>query len=130
MVTPRRCVLVVDDDDPVREVAQLTLELVGGWEVLTAPDGPTALAVARSHRLDAVLLDVMMPGMDGLDVVHRLRGDVRTASLPVVLLTAKATTGQEPEWRDVDVSGVIAKPFDPMALAGRVRELLGWDDES
>lgn len=124
MTDSRGHVLVVDDDDSIREVATLALELVGGWRVFTADSGPSALDVAREERPDVVLLDVMMPGMDGLATLARLREDPATSDIPVILMTAKAATGDEPEWQGLGVAGVIAKPFDPMSLTTRVRELL------
>jgi CheY-like chemotaxis protein len=112
-------VLVVDDDDSIREITQMALEVVGGWQVLPADGGERALDLAREHHPDAVLLDVMMPGMDGpTTFLH----------LPVVLLTAKVQVGDRQAWSDIDVAGVIAKPFDPMTLPAQVAELLGWVD--
>lgn len=124
MTVPQGHVLVVDDDDSIREVATLALELVGGWKVSSAGSGQEALDVAREAQPDAVLLDVMMPGMDGLATLAHLREDPATAAIPVILMTAKAATGEEPEWQGLDIAGVIAKPFDPMSLTTRVRELL------
>jgi len=116
--------LVVDDDDSIREVVALALQLVGGWEVTAAEDGTQALAIAGDLQPDVILLDVMMPGIDGLQTLARLREDERTAATPVVLMTAKAATGDEPEWQGLDVIGVIAKPFDPMQLTTRLRTFL------
>lgn len=124
MTTPSGHVLVVDDDDSIREVATLALELVGGWRVSSADSGALALVTARREQPDVILLDVMMPGMDGLATLAALRKDPATATTPVVLMTAKAATGDEPEWQGLDVIGVIAKPFDPMLLAVRIRGLL------
>ena len=124
MTTPSGHVLVVDDDDSIREVATLALELVGGWRVSSAGSGALALVTARREQPDVILLDVMMPGMDGLATLAALRKDPATAATPVVLMTAKAATGDEPEWQGLDVIGVIAKPFDPMLLALRIRGLL------
>lgn len=123
-------ILVVDDDDSIREVATLALELVGGWRVSSAESGSLALVSARSEQPDVVLLDVMMPGMDGLATLAALRQDPVTAGIPVVLMTAKATTGDEPEWQGLDVIGVIAKPFDPMLLARRIRALMDGAESS
>ncbi|GMA30024.1 response regulator [Litorihabitans aurantiacus] len=124
MTDTRGHVMVVDDDDSIREVATLALELVGGWRVTTAGDGPAAIDAVRDARPDVVLLDVMMPGMDGITTLARLREVPGAAEVPVVLMTAKAATGEEPEWQGLDILGVIAKPFDPMTLAARVAELL------
>jgi CheY-like chemotaxis protein len=122
-VTGRR-ILVVDDDDDIRALARLALERVGGHEVLMADSGAVALEVAQRERLDAAVIDVMMPGMDGPETVRRLRETPATAALPVVLLTAKAERGRLGQ---LDVAGVLAKPFDPMRLAGEVAGVLGWE---
>ena len=120
-------VLVVDDDDSVREVTGMSLELVAGWKVLQADGGGAALELARSHHPDAVLLDVMMPEMDGPTTLRHLRADPATRDIPVVLLTAKVMAGEREEWAELAVHGVIAKPFDPMQLHLDVARLLGWE---
>lgn len=120
-------VLVVDDDDSIREITQLTLEMIGGWQVLTADSGAAALELARTHQPDAVLLDVMMPGMDGPTTFRRLREDEATRHIPVVLLTAKVQVGNSQVWDDLAVEGVIAKPFDPRTLADEIAGILGWE---
>jgi CheY-like chemotaxis protein len=121
-----RRVLVVDDDDMLREVAKVSLEMVGGWEVLTAGSGSEACEVAVRERPDALLLDVMMPGMDGPSTVVALRGEPVTRDIPVIFLTAKVGGDGHQQWEHLDVSGVIPKPFDPMSLPAEVARLLGW----
>ena len=119
-------VLVVDDDDAIREITQVALELVASWEVVTAGGGHEALAQAAEHRPDAVLLDLMMPDMDGLTTFRHLQADPATRDVPVILVTAKAQVGDRQAWDGLPVAGVIAKPFDPMTLAADVAALLGW----
>ena len=125
---PVPTVLVVDDDDAIRELTQIALEAVGGWNVVPADGGAAALALAREHRPDAVLLDVMMPDMDGIATFGHLQADERTRDIPVVLLTAKVNTRDRQVWDGLAIAGVISKPFDPMTLAADVRRLLGWAD--
>lgn len=120
-------VLVVDDDDSVREITQLSLEVVAGWEVLTAEGGAEGLELARAHKPDAVLLDVMMPDMDGLETFRHLQEHESTSDIPVILVTAKAQVGDRPMWHGLAIAGVIAKPFDPVTLATDVCIMLGWD---
>ena len=124
---PRR-VLIVDDEDDIREVAKLSLEMMKGWEVLTAASGSEALVRAESEVPDAILLDVMMPGMNGPTVVEHLHKNPVTASIPVVLLTAKVQSADHRRFSDLAIAGVLAKPFDPVQLAGDIARLLGWDD--
>lgn len=114
--------LIVDDDDDIREVAAAALELVDGFRVVTATNGLEAVQQAERHRPDAILLDVMMPGMDGFETVAKLHATAATAAIPVILLTARVD-GDMPSQQ---VAGVLAKPFDPMALGSEVRRLLGW----
>lgn len=121
-----RTVLVVDDDDSIRMVAEMAMEMVGGWEVLTADGGLAALAVVAERRPDVVLLDVMMPGMDGIETLRRLQADPATRDIPVVLVTAKARAEDTPVGAGLSVAGVIAKPFDPMTLSDQVEQLVGW----
>ncbi|NHC22030.1 response regulator [Nocardioides sp. IC4_145] len=118
--------LVVDDDDSIREITQLALEVVAGWEVVTAESGAQAIDLAAEHRPDVVVLDLMMPGMDGLTTFRHLQAQESTAGIPVVLLTAKVQVGDRQLWDEMAVAGVISKPFDPMALAGEISTMLGW----
>jgi CheY-like chemotaxis protein len=123
-----RRILIVDDEDDIREVAQVSLEMMRGWEVSTASSGAEALEVVARDAPDAVLLDVMMPEMDGPTLVRHLRSNPRTAALPVVMLTAKVQGSDQRMLSELEVAGVLAKPFDPTLLADEVARLLGWDD--
>ena len=125
MASPRE-ILLVDDDDGIREVATMSLELVGGYTVRTAGSGEEAIASARLDPPDAILLDVMMPGLDGPDTFAVLQEDPRTRVIPVVLLTAKTQHADLLRFAGLGVAGVLAKPFDPMSLPGEVAGLLGW----
>ena len=122
---PRR-VLVVDDEDHIREVAGVSLEAVGGWRVTTASSGAEAIEKAAAERPDAILLDVMMPEMDGPTTFHHLQGEESTRDIPVVLLTAKVHAADRRRLDDLGVAAVLAKPFDPMTLSEQVAGALGW----
>jgi CheY-like chemotaxis protein len=124
-VTTRQ-VLVVDDDEMLREVAKVSLEMVGGWRVLTAASGQEAHRLAAAEQPDALLLDVMMPGMDGPSTVVALQRDPVTRDIPVIFLTAKVGGEGHDQWNHLPVVGVIPKPFDPMTLSAEVARLLGW----
>lgn len=126
MLSGRR-ILLVDDDEHIREVAQLGLELVGRCEVLAAGSGREALEVARAEAPDAILLDVMMPELDGPATVELLRRDAATHAIPIVLLTAKVQACERAALEALDVAGVIGKPFDPMRLPDQVASMLAWD---
>jgi CheY-like chemotaxis protein len=116
----------VDDEDGILEVAQLSLELTASWEVITASSGREALARAEAERPDAILLDVMMPEMDGPMTFERLQANPATRGIPVVLLTAKAQVAEQRRLAESGVAGVLSKPFDPMQLAADVARVLGW----
>ena len=118
--------LLVDDEDDIREVAQLSLEMTAGWQVHTASSGAQALAAARALKPEAILMDVMMPEMDGPTTVRHLKADPETAGIPVILLTATVQASDRAAFEGLGVAGVLAKPFDPMALAGEVAAVLGW----
>jgi len=119
-----RTVLVVDDDDQVREITRLALEVLGGWTVVEACDGTEAVRLVRAHHPTVVLLDVMMPKMDGPATFAALQADPSTRHVPVVLLTAKVQVGQRQLWDGLAIAGVIAKPFSPATLSDEVDRLL------
>lgn len=123
-----KTLLLIDDDDDIREIAQLSLEMGAGWTVLAASSGAEGIALATKEHPDAILLDVMMPSMDGPATLEQLRADDRTREIPVVFLTAKARPAERDRLAGLDVSGVLAKPFDPMALADQLRATLGWTE--
>jgi CheY-like chemotaxis protein len=119
-------VLLVDDEDDIREVAEVSLHLVAGWQVATARSGEEAVVKALVEQPDVILLDVMMPGLDGPEALGRLRADPRTAAIPVVFLTAKAQASERERLVGLGAAGVISKPFDPLTLAEQVSGALGW----
>lgn len=119
-------ILLVDDEDSVREVAQMSLEVMGGWEVTAVSSGREALAVAAVEKPDAILLDVMMPEMDGPTTFQELQKQRETSGIPVVLLTAKVQAQDRAHFAELGVAGVVTKPFDPATLHQRIAELLGW----
>ncbi len=123
----RRRVLVVDDEDDIREVAQVSLEMLGGWKVFQADSGRRAIEVAKVEQLDVILLDVMMPDMDGPTTFRTLQTESRTQEIPVILLTAKVQTAEQRSLSQLGAAGLIAKPFDPMTLHQQVQRALGWD---
>lgn len=121
-------ILVIDDEEDIREVAQLSLEMVGGWEVLTASSGSEGIAKAEAEQPDAILLDVMMPDMDGPATFAQMQRRSSIQHIPVILLTAKVQATEQRRFAELGVAGIIAKPFDPMNLANQVAEVLGWKD--
>jgi DNA-binding response OmpR family regulator len=116
-------VLVIDDEAPIRLLCRVNLE-AEGMQVLEAADGPAGLEKARAERPDVVLLDVMMPGLDGWRVAEELLDDPSTSGIPIVFLTARAELRDRA--RGIDLGGVdyITKPFNPVELAPMVNALL------
>jgi len=121
-----RKILIIDDEDDIREVAALSLESVAGWDVIKASSGAQGLARATEHQPDAILLDVMMPGMDGPTTFRELRKNEATAQIPVLLLTAKVQGTDQRRFADLGVEAVLFKPFDPLTLSTQIANALGW----
>jgi two-component system phosphate regulon response regulator PhoB len=116
-------VLVIDDESPIRLLCRVNLE-AEGMEVLEAADGSSGLETARAEIPDVILLDVMMPGLDGWRVAEALLDDNRTESIPIIFLTARAELRDRA--RGIDLGGVdyVTKPFNPVELAPLVRDLI------
>jgi CheY-like chemotaxis protein len=124
---PGRRILVIDDSSLIREVARLGLERVESWSVITAENGSDGVAKAEAERPDAILLDWVMPGMEGPAVCQALKAGEATRAIPVIFLTGSEDAAQSGALESLPVHGVIAKPFDPAGLAGQVAEALGWE---
>jgi two-component system, cell cycle response regulator len=120
-----KSVLYVDDDADIREIVEMALGLDGEIRVLTSDGGERALLKMRVEKPDLVVLDVMMPGMDGPSLLKRMRLEPELARIPVIFMTAKSSKEDAERLRDLSAIGVIAKPFDPMALGGQVKAL--WE---
>lgn len=119
-------ILVIDNEEYIREVAQICLETVAGWEVLTAASGMEGIAIAIEEKPDAILLDIMMPDMDGIATFQKLQENEATRSIPVVLLTAKVQAADRRRYEALGIRAAIAKPFDPLQLASQVATALNW----
>jgi two-component system, OmpR family, response regulator len=118
-------ILYVEDDPDIQAVAQMALQLVGGFSVALSSSGEDGLLVARASHPDLILLDVMMPTMDGPSTLAALRADPELAGIPVVFVTAKVQAAEIEHYKSLGALDVIAKPFDPMSLADTVREIWG-----
>jgi CheY-like chemotaxis protein len=124
-----RLVLVVDDDDDVREITCIALQAVGQCTVVDTDRGTKAVELAAEHRPEVILLDVMMPEMDGIATAHALWEDDRTRGIPVILLTAKVQVLET--WREVPgVVGALIKPFDPFGMVAEIDRILAAGDPS
>ena len=116
-------ILVVDDESSIRLICRVNLD-ASGFEVLEAEDGETALSIARSERPDLILLDVMLPGIDGWEVAEQLSETPETSVIPIVFLTARSTAPDEHRSHAAGGVGYIAKPFDPTLLSETVTRVV------
>ncbi|HEY9869736.1 MAG TPA: response regulator [Candidatus Obscuribacterales bacterium] len=119
-----RKALVVEDEPNIRYLIQCSLEDFGGWQVLSAASGEEALTMASREHPDVILLDIMLPGMDGPTIYSRLMADSECAAIPVIFMTAKAQMHEVERYLALGASGVITKPFDPLRLSERILELI------
>lgn len=117
-------VLLVDDDANIRFVAQMSLEGLTTWNIILAESGEEALTKAKSDVPDLILLDMMMPGMDGPTTFAKLKEETACAQIPVIFMTAKVQTHEVESYLELGAAGVIAKPFDPMKLADEICRIL------
>ena len=121
-----KCILIIDDEEGILGLVRDILQVPRGWRVLTARSGKEGLACARAERPDAILLDVMMPDLDGPTTLQQLRANPATRSIPVIFLTAQVQAAARHRFASPDVQGVISKPFDPLRLAAQISTALGW----
>ena len=119
-------IALVDDENDIREILRHAIELLTDWKVIEAPDGVTALRLIEQERPDAILLDVMMPQMDGREVFRRLRENPETSSIPTIFLTASLQRADVRILEGLGPVAVLAKPFDPLEIVKQIRKLLGW----
>jgi CheY-like chemotaxis protein len=124
---PAGKVLIVDDEPHVRRIAALCLGSVGRWGVVLASSGAEALDVAAREGPDLIMLDVMMPGLDGATTLAALRAQAATAAIPIIFMTAKTRDAELDRYLGMDVLGVVKKPFDPLLLADHVAQILAGE---
>lgn len=119
-------ILIIDDEADVREIAKVSLEITKQWQVTTAASGDEGLALASSCHPDAILLDVVMPQVDGLATLIKLRENMDTCHIPVILLTATMRLATQPAYAAAGAKAILVKPFDPGLLGGQIEAALGW----
>lgn len=124
--SPLTRIMHVEDEPDIQEIARMALEMVGGFTVASCDGGQDALAKVGTFRPDLILLDVMMPGMDGPTTLAELRKLPETAATPIVFMTAKVQTHEVARLKELGAADVIEKPFDPMTLADRVTTI--WNE--
>uniref|UniRef100_A0A832H6Y3 Response regulator n=1 Tax=Oscillatoriales cyanobacterium SpSt-402 TaxID=2282168 RepID=A0A832H6Y3_9CYAN len=119
-------ILIVDDEEDIRDVVRVSLEEFAGWQTIIATSGIEGLQVVQTEHLDAILLDISMPDMDGLQMCEKLQANPETRTIPVIALTAKVLPSDRHRFTNLNIAGIIAKPFDPITIWSQVAEILGW----
>ena len=119
-------ILLIDDEETIQEVVQVGIEMEAGWQVAIASSGQEGINLAQNYQPDAILLDVMMPDMDGIATLSQLKANVRTRRIPVIFLTAKTQATEKDQFQSLGVVDVITKPFNSMTLASRIAKILRW----
>jgi CheY-like chemotaxis protein len=122
----KKRILVVDNEPYIQEVTKICLETIAGWDVLLASSGQECLSKAEAEQPDAILLDVMMPDMDGMATFQKLQENPTTQAIPVIFLTAKIQSSDRRRYTQIGTIAAIAKPFDPIELVEQVCAALGW----
>jgi len=118
-------ILIIEDEDDICNLIQTCLEIMGGWQVMTARSGNEGLLLAETNQPDAILLDIMMPDMDGLTTTEKLQANPATKHIPIILLTAKGHLIDQSQVATLGVVSVIKKPFNPLKIADQVAKALG-----
>ena len=124
-----KCILLIDDEETIQEVVQVGIEIEVGWRVSLASSGSEGIILAKSQQPDAILLDVMMPEMDGISTLMKLKADANTQLIPVIFLTAKMQAGDKKIFQNLGIAGVITKPFNSMTLGSQIAKILEWHSE-
>jgi CheY-like chemotaxis protein len=124
---PLKAILYVEDEADIRTIAKMALEAVGGFTVHACASGQDALDAAPAAGADLILLDVMMPGLDGPSTLKALRDIPATAATPVIFMTAKVQPSEIAQYKGLGALDVIAKPFDPMRISAEIRRI--WDSQ-
>ena len=119
-----KSILIIDDEEDVKDIAQMGLEMAADWQVITASTGKEGLGLAEHEHPEVILLDLMMPEWDGKETLKQLKANLNTATIPVILMTAKTKTAIADELAELDLAGVITKPFRPLELPAQITEIL------
>ena len=120
-------ILLIDDEETIQEVVQVGIEIEAGWQVAIASSGSEGINLAQKQQPDAILLDVMMPDMDGISTLSNLKANDKTRAIPVIFLTAKTQTNEKDKLQNLGVVDVITKPFNSMTLASQIAKILQWE---
>lgn len=123
-------ILVIDDEADIREIASMSLKITKHWDVLTAASGDEGVEIAATEQPDAILLDVIMPEVDGLATLKNLNTNKATQHIPVLLLTATVKAATRQQYAALGAKAVLLKPFDPGSLGNQIEQVLNWNGQS
>ncbi|MBE9207712.1 response regulator [Nostoc sp. LEGE 06077] len=121
-------ILVIDDEESLRDLACTCLEDLGGWETISAQSGYEGLLQAQDDVLDVILLDVSMPDMDGFQFYEQIKANPKTHQIPIILLTAKVLPDDYKRFAQLEIVGIINKPFNPLLICEQIAQMLGWSE--
>ncbi|MEM7713974.1 MAG: response regulator [Cyanobacteria bacterium P01_A01_bin.68] len=119
-----KSILIVDDEEDIRALIQLGLEMQTSWKVLNSNSGEEAIQIAATEQPDVILLDLMMPDMDGKITLQKLKSDSKTNKIPVILMTAKSKSSVAESFENLDVAAIFTKPLRPLNLAQEISEVI------
>lgn len=119
-----KSILIIDDEEDVRSIAQMGLEMAANWNVITASSGEEGLRLAETEQPEIILLDLMMPDWDGKDTLKQLKNNQNTVNIPVILMTAKTQSAITRELTELNLAGMITKPFRPLQLSEQISQIL------
>lgn len=119
-----KSILIIDDESDVKDIAQMGLEMAADWNVMTASTGREGLILAEDDQPEVIILDLMMPEWDGKETLKQLKANRNTATIPVILMTAKTQSAIALELTELDLAGVITKPFRPLELSAQITDIL------
>lgn len=122
-------ILLIDDEPSLRQVVQTCLEILAGWQIIPVSSAEEALVLLSQWKPDAILLDMMMPEMDGFTFIKHFKTFPNYNATPIVILTAKTSQRDLEEYQKLGVAGVLAKPFNPLTIASEIAQILGWQLE-
>ncbi|XGV97811.1 MAG: response regulator [Leptolyngbya sp. BL-A-14] len=122
-------ILVIDDEADIREIAKMSLQITKQWKILTAATGEEGIVIASEHQPDAILLDIVMPDVDGLMILKALKDNSATQAIPVILLTATGNIATQQQYALLGAKAVFTKPFDPGLLGNQIAAVLNWKTE-
>ncbi len=118
--------LIIDDDEAIQLIVKFGINIAAGWEVISASAGDAGIEIAKRELPDAILLDLMMPGIDGIATCRALQTDRITANIPVILMTGSIQTAHSSQFPDLGISGIITKPFNSIDLPAQISKILHW----